>query len=734
MNEQPTKPLELPALAGRRRLINTWTQRVVALGGGAVILAIVLILFYLLWVVAPIFMPARISAGVALPLPAARTVLLDVNESAELGLRFLSAGQAQFFDLGSGSLVSESSFESPIESAQRLYSDAPQYLITFKDRSSQIVEAEFRVQFEDDVRRLVPALSFPFGDARLSLQLASSAPAQELFIAEDEALSAVVAAGRLRVTRFVRPEPGNTLRAGVALSIEVPAAMNRLLLGPQAQWLYLLSDAGRLQIVSLRDRQRLDVIYDARLLRADQRLTAAAVLLGRYSLLIGDSSGSIAQWFPVQRPEGLELISPRQFRLQQAPLVILPEPRRKGFAMVDQGGLLSLLYSTSARTLASHQLNSVPALAALSPRANLLLLADARGSLSRHQLTNRHPELSWQTLWGKVWYEGYQEPLYSWQSSSADNAFEPKFSLAPLAFGTAKAAFYALLIAIPLALMAAAYSAYFMAPRMRRVVKPGIEIMAALPTVVLGFLAGLWLAPLVEARLAATLLFVPLLVVLVLALASLWRWLPPRLTRPVEGWQALLMVPVLLACLPLAAILGEALEVALFDGNLRSWLSETLDLPYDQRNALIVGVAMGIAVIPTIFAIAEDAIYGVPQHLTTGSLALGATRWQTLTRVVLLTASPGLFSAVMIGLGRAVGETMIVLMATGNTPVTDWNLFQGMRTFAANLAVELPESEVGSTHFRILFLAALVLFLLTFLLNTVAELVRQRLRAHYGNL
>ncbi len=94
----------------------------------------------------------------------------------------------------------------------------------------------------------------------------------------------------------------------------------------------------------------------------------------------------------------------------------------------------------------------------------------------------------------------------------------------------------------------------------------------------------------------------------------------------------------------------------------------------------------------------------------------------------------GLFSALMIGLGRAVGETMIVLMATGNTPVMDWNLFEGMRTLAANIAVEMPESEVNSSHYRILFLAALVLFLFTFVVNTGAELIRQRLREKYSSL
>ena len=103
-------------------------------------------------------------------------------------------------------------------------------------------------------------------------------------------------------------------------------------------------------------------------------------------------------------------------------------------------------------------------------------------------------------------------------------------------------------------------------------------------------------------------------------------------------------------------------------------------------------------------------------------------------RVVLPSASPGIFSATMIGLGRAVGETMIVLMATGNTPVMDFSIFEGMRTLSANVAVELPESEVDSTHFRVLFLASLVLFIFTFFFNTIAEVVRQRLREKYSSL
>ncbi|HQB12747.1 MAG TPA: ABC transporter permease subunit, partial [Candidatus Omnitrophota bacterium] len=137
------------------------------------------------------------------------------------------------------------------------------------------------------------------------------------------------------------------------------------------------------------------------------------------------------------------------------------------------------------------------------------------------------------------------------------------------------------------------------------------------------------------------------------------------------------------------------------------------------------------AVIPIIFTIAEDALSNVPKSLISGSLALGASRWQTAVRVVLPTAFPGIFSAIMIGLGRAIGETMIVVMATGNTPVMNFSIFSGMRTLSANIAVELPEAPYLGTLYRTLFLGAVILFVMTFIVNTVAEVVRQRFRAKY---
>jgi phosphate transport system permease protein len=259
--------------------------------------------------------------------------------------------------------------------------------------------------------------------------------------------------------------------------------------------------------------------------------------------------------------------------------------------------------------------------------------------------------------------------------------------------------------------------------------------MEALPTVILGFLAGLWLAPFIEKNMPAVFSMFLVLPFGILLFAWTWSKVPISLRRHVpDGWHPVLLVPVVLGIVTACVALGAPMERAFFGGDMRAWLTSDLGVSFDQRNALVVGIAMGFAVIPTIFSIAEDAIFSVPKHLSYGSLALGATPWQSLVGVVMPTASPGIFSALMIGMGRAVGETMIVLMATGNTPIMDANIFEGMRTLAANIAVEIGETEVASSHYRVLFLAAFVLFMFTFFVNTIAETVRQRLRMRYGNL
>ncbi|HJX30076.1 MAG TPA: ABC transporter permease subunit, partial [Thermoanaerobaculia bacterium] len=469
-------------------------------------------------------------------------------------------------------------------------------------------------------------------------------------------------------------------------------------------------------------------------------ITALNLLIGDRSLVVGQENGALSVWFAIRQGEGGDgeerLTRVRDFPAHAGAIrAIAPSSRNKGFLALGEGGRLGLYYSTSHRTLWTGA-SPLPEGSALvyTPKGDGAYLA-GDGRLAVIDVRNPHPEINWQALFGKVWYEGYDKPEYVWQSTGGTDDFEPKLSLTPLLVGTLKGTFYSLLLAIPLGVLGAMYVSQFMHPVYKRYVKPLVEIMASLPSVVLGFLAGLWLAPRIEKAFPALVLMALVLPLVVLLTGWAWTRLPRVFRgRFPAGTEAFLFMIALALGIWLCFELSSPFERLAFAGNFQQWLLETTGLGYDQRNAVVVGLAMGFAVIPIIFAIAEDAFTNVPPNLVAGSLALGADRWQTVTRVVLPTASPGIFSAIMIGFGRAVGETMIVLMATGNTPIMEWNPFNGFRTLSANIAVEIPEAPHGETLYRALFLAALLLFVLTFLVNTVAELVRQRLRERFSQL
>jgi phosphate transport system permease protein len=160
---------------------------------------------------------------------------------------------------------------------------------------------------------------------------------------------------------------------------------------------------------------------------------------------------------------------------------------------------------------------------------------------------------------------------------------------------------------------------------------------------------------------------------------------------------------------------------------LASVLQDLFGYQY-RLNAFLGGVAMSLAVIPIVFTVAEDALAAVPKYLREASLALGATRWQTALFVTLPAATPGVFAAVLLGFGRAFGETMIVLMATGNAALLTANLFEPVRTMSATIGAEMAEVVFGDTHYNVLFLLGAILFVFTFSLNAVAEIfIRQRL-------
>ena len=467
-------------------------------------------------------------------------------------------------------------------------------------------------------------------------------------------------------------------------------------------------------------------------------ISALEYMIGNNTFIAGTGDGQVTAWFraPVVADGDLAMVRASQFEPQgSAVTAIAASTRDRTFATAGSNGQVLLRHQTSGRTLAEVPGTTAVQGLVLTPRSDGLFVARAGGAIDRFAISNPHPEASVHTLFGKVWYEGYAKPEYVWQSTGATDDFEPKMSLIPLLFGTIKGTFYALVFAIPLAVLGALYTSQFVHPSIRARIKPTVEIMAALPSVVIGFVAGLYLAPVVERNLVSVMLLAIVLPVFGTSGFLVWSALPHALRRRVRvGAELLVIVPLLIIGCGVAFALGPLVEGWMFGGDARQWLSSTLGITYDQRNSLVVGLSMGFAVIPIIFTICEDAFGSVPSNLVAASLAVGASRWQTAIRVVLPTASPGVFSAIMVGFGRAVGETMIVLMATGNTPLLDWSMFNGFRTMSANIAVEIPEAPQGGTLYRILFLSAAVLFLLTFTVNTVAEVVRQRLRERYRAL
>ncbi len=558
-------------------------------------------------------------------------------------------------------------------------------------------------------------------------------------------------------------------------------------------------------------------------------LTAVAPLLARQTLLCGDSLGSVVGWNILQSldpkenrkgvaatADGFQLIASHEVQVSKVPIRSIDSSQKSHMAaIVDTAGGTSLVFVTTDDLILSTQspLAEKTKFAAFDPGDDVLLaVADDRLAITPLKIA--HPESSWATYFGSVWYEGYAAPQYIWQSSAGTEKAESKLSLMPLVFGTLKATLYAMLVSVPLALLAAIYTSEFLSSTARARVKPVVELMASLPSVVLGFVAALVIAPLLQAHLLSVLmviLFVPFSFVLA---GHLWNLLPLEL---IVRWERLRLF-ALIACMPvsvwLTAKLTPWVEAWLFDGNLVNWMNSGsgsavggwmivlipvncflvvfmlagplaewtrgyairrtpsvyaafslirllvatllviglawffavvltaygLDArgsvfgSYQDRNALLVGIALGFCVIPIIYTISDDALQAVPKQLRSASLGCGATPWQTTMRVVVPSAMSGLFSAIMIGLGRAVGETMVVLMAAGNTPVMDWNPFNGFRTLSATLATELPEAAKGSTHFRTLFLAALLLFILTLCANTIAEFVRIRFRKRASQL
>jgi phosphate transport system permease protein len=739
---------------GPRQLKNTLAQWLITIGGISVLFTLVLIFLYLLYVIKPIFESATIEpVGQFEISTSSPTLSAGIDELKEIAFQITEQGDINFYQLvksaahEKGTLVlSEKLLSDDKTLINVVNSGIEKKLLIDSDGDMQLIAAKFFSNFDSGTREIIPSVTYPLGEKSIAVDESGEVLTELSFGMNDEkaVFVAFTQDQRLIKTSLIAEDDFtyDSAYETIYQEIDFPANhVNEILVTPDMGLAFVRSD-DQVFVFDLSDEDEVKlkatIIPSLEQTRTKpHHVTAMALLSGSSSILLGSSAGEVTQWFEVATDDGRQFKNVRTFNVSDTEAVtqIHTEQFRKSFYTLTTSGNMGVFYTTSEADLWRGQLTTAePSVFAISPRADGLVVID-ENQLKIFSVENEHPEVTWSALWEEVWYEGYPEPEYIWQSTSGSDDFEGKFSLVPITFGTMKAAMYAMLFAVPIALSAAIYTAYFMTPGMRRKVKPTIELMEALPTVILGFLAGLWLAPIIENYLPAIAMLLIMLPLSVFVTAFAWHKLPKDMKNIIpETWAPIILLPVLLIAGGSAFLLSPFFETLFFGGDVRQYITNDLGIDFDQRNSLVVGLAMGFAVIPTIFSMAEDAIFSVPKHLTSGSLALGATQWQTLAKVVLLTASPGIFSAVMMGLGRAVGETMIVLMATGNTPILDWSIFQGMRTLAANIAVEMPESEVGSSHYRILFLAAFVLFVFTFIFNTFAELIRQRLREKYSSL
>jgi phosphate transport system permease protein len=733
-------PEQISARLRRARMWDRFAKRTISVGGVGVLAAVIAIFVFIGWEALPLLKSAVADLSDTKPLPNDGAALAVVSDEYREVVSYVDpGGEVVFLDAATGETRRSRSVIDgetvPLASAH-VTRRKPLILAGTLDGRVGVAMFTPEVSFDAEGVRTVDASLEHFDPVDV---FDDGGPVSRVSgIIEDETVIAVAGdakrlsvlrfrtgMGRARVTELEGIEPDMTVT-----TVEVASFLD-------AFRIYAGLTDGRVLRWDLTWTKTPELFesFEA----SDTSITALQVLLGEETLIVGDAAGNVSAWSGVRPTPEAKNWNMRRIRgfpsLPGAVVATATSPRAKTFLALDENGNGKTYHNTTARVLTSVDgASGRIAAAAFAPKSDGMYVAQESGELLSFDFVSTHPEATVAALFLPVWYEGATEPRLKWQSTGGSNDFEPKLSVTTLVFGSLKGVFYALFFSIPLALAAAIYTSLFLPAELRGMIKPAVEIMAALPSVVVGLLAALWLSPIVEQHLTEFFTITPAFLLAFTLLLVVWRALPrpTRISLSSGPNMMFVSIPGLIVTAALAVWLGPVFEEVLFGGDVKAWLRAEMNLPYDPRNALVVGFAMGFAVVPVIFTIAEDAISNVPKSLWAASEALGASRWQTTYRVVLPAAAPGIFAALMLGFGRAIGETMIVLMATGNTPILDMSPFNGMRTISACIAVEIPEAPHGGTLYRVLFFAGALLFAFTFLCNTVAEVIGHKLRQKYG--
>lgn len=725
-------------LLQRNKLYDTLAHHVITIGGIAVILSVVAILVLIVRVSLPLFSPPTSTVVPQSLVLDSQPVVLGLDDYQENIFTIDSHGLLSVIPLHGQVTVAPIDLSAGRDAAIIFTSrNGAEYCLLWDDGGVSVVSIGFKPVFASDSKRTIePVISTTFTPA-----VSGTSVQQAFFVSsidEDAPGSVLVTLDQDNSLTIGRTRVAESLFGDVEEEHElatIPAyfePISTVALSEDGLQLYAGTNGGTLLHWDISEAPVLIDTVPA----FKKPITALAMVFGSQSLAVGTADGRLTTWMGVRDSDASTTKKLRKIHIltphDSAITAIRPSRRDKSLLSLSVNGALHLDHMTSERHLYSFELPKV-GLAALNDRGNGLISINQQG-LTLLSLHNPHPEVSFKTLFGKVWYESYDSPEYAWQSSSGSDDFEPKFSITPLLFGTIKGTLYAMVFALPLAIFGAVYVSQFAPSHLQQVIKPIVEVMASVPSVVIGFLIALVLAPFIETHLVALILC--FLLVPLCFMFFLFCWHKGQKFRAIRemrsGFEFLIIIPVLILGVLISYVAAPFIEQTFFAGNFTQYLFQNFAATYDQRNCIIIAFGLGFCVIPIIFSISEDSLSNVPSGLSHASLALGASRWQTVWRVVLPSASPGIFAGSMIGLGRAVGETMIILMATGNTPIMDWSIFNGMRTLAANIAVEIPESPVDGTLYRVLFLCSVLLFCMTFVVNTGAELIRDHLRKKYA--
>ena len=742
--------------------MDKFMSRFIAVGGLSVIFAVLLIMVFIGLEVVPLLKEANVTANKTIKIPAVETKAITVDEWTLLpGL--VSKDSIYFIDFKKNNSISREEFKR--ENGSKItavsYNQEKQSIIVGNSQGKfSIIKINYQKKFLDEYDKGKRLSDIIYKLEQLPYMSISEKPGQIIDVqyAETDELklvAAILEVDKKRELICVSLEQevdlfGNTsgeLKVGkrINLSKDISGNISKLELSSQADSILAASDNGN--VYSFRTiegkisfSQKFAPFRD----EADKTISSMNFIFGSKSVILTNNAGRMLGWSLYKPGKEIPLgfgLTKSNFENLEGPATFFTKSLRNKAFLTGSKNNISLRYATNESINWSDTLDFEVQQSIISSKYNTILLTDNQNRMHIYDLDDPHPEASVRTYFSPLWYEGQSEPKYLWESVGGTEEKEKMLSMMPLIFGTFKATFYALLFAIPIALLAAIYTSQFLPPSLKTVIKPLMEVMASLPSVIIGFLAALVFAPMVEDKFPSILMVLLTVPISAILMGYLWSGLPAKyryLCKP--GMEFLFFLPVLIFTAVAAWNFGPVIESIFFVvtdstgrevASFADWWNKTVGLEYTQKNAMIVGFAMGFAVIPIIFTIAEDSLSNVPKSMTSASLALGASRWQTTWKVVVPTASAGIFSACMIGLGRAVGETMIVLCAAGGTGIMEMNIFNGMRTLSLNLAMELPEAAQGGTLYRSLFLGAFILFILTFVINTVAEVIRQHIRNKY---